>query len=144
MDQEVVLIIAFVRHLELAKGNIAYRRIEEAIRKVGVFKALHGNAGVLVKLLSDPAGNAVQLNSIEFRARHRLRHEPHEVADAAGRLQHIAGPEVHILKCAVDRLDNDRRRIKRRQRGLSGRSVFIFCQKLLQLLIMRIVLFEII
>ena len=144
MDQEVVLIIAFVRHLELAKGNIAYRRIEEAIRKVGVFKALHGNAGVLVKLLSDPAGNAVQLNSIEFRACHRLRHKPHEVADAAGRLQHIAGPEVHILKCAVDRLDNDRRRIKRRQRGLSGRSVFIFCQKLLQLLIMRIVLFEII
>ena len=107
-----MLIIAFVRHLELAKGNIAYRRIEEAIRKVGVFKALHGNAGVLVKLLSDPAGNAVQLYSIEFRARHRLRHEPHEVADAAGRFQHIAGPEVHILKCAVDRLDYDRRRIK--------------------------------
>ena len=70
MDQEVVLIIAFVRHLELAKGNIAYRRIEEAIRKVGVFKALHGNAGVLVKLLSDPAGNAVQLNAIELRACH--------------------------------------------------------------------------
>ena len=138
-----MLIIAFVRHLELTEGNIAHSRIEKAVRKVGVFKALHGNAGVLIKLLSDPAGNAVQLNPIELRVCHRLRYKPHEVANAAGRLQHIAGPEVHILKCAVDRLDNDRRRIKCRQRGLSGRSVFIFCQKLLQLLIMRIVLFEI-
>ena len=144
MDQEVVLVIAFVRHLELTEGDIAYSRVEKAVRKVGVFKALHCNAGVLIKLLGDPAGNAVQLNSIELRACHRLRYKPHEIAYAAGRLQHIAGPEVHILKCAVDRLDNDRRRIKRRQRGLSGRSVFIFCQKLLQFLIMGIVLFEII
>ena len=139
-----MLVIAFVRHLELTKGDIAYSRVEKAVRKVGVFKALHCNAGVLIKLLGDPAGNAVQLNSIELRACHRLRYKPHEIADAAGRLQHIAGPEVHILKCAVDRLDNDRRRIKRRQRGLSGRSVFIFCQKLLQFLIMGIDLFEII
>ena len=139
-----MLIIAFVRNLELTEGNIAHSRVEKAVRKVGVFKALHSYAGVLIELLGDPAGNAVQLNSIELRACHRLRYKPHEVADAAGRLQHIAGPEVHILKRAVDRLDNDRRRIKCRQRGLSGRSVFIFCQKLLQLLIMRIVLFEII
>ena len=139
-----MLIIAFVRDLELPEGNIADCRIEEAVRKVGVFKTLHCNAGVLIKLLGDPAGNAVQLNTIELRACHRLRDKPHEVADAAGRLQHVAGSEVHILKCAVDRLDNDRRRIKRCQRGLSGRSVFISCQKFLQLLIMGIVLFEII
>ena len=44
----VVSVIATVGHLEIAKGNIADGHIKKAVRQVHLFKALHGDAAVLV------------------------------------------------------------------------------------------------
>ena len=142
MNEEVVLIIALVRHLELPEGDIADCSVKEAVGKICTLKALHRDAIFLIQLLGDPPGNTVQLHAVELRVIHAFGNKSHKVSDAAGGLQHIAGLEVHILQGAVHRLDHHGRRIEGRQRGFSCRRIFLIGKHSLQLGIMGIVLFE--
>ena len=48
------------------------------------FKAVYGNAGVLVKLPRNPPGNGIQLHAIGFAARHICGEQAKEIAGAAG------------------------------------------------------------
>ena len=142
MDEEVVLVIAPVRHLELPEGDIADCSVKEAVGKICILEALHRDAVFLIQLLGDPPGNTVQLHAVEFRVIHAFGNKPHKVSDAAGGLQHIAGLKVHILQGTVHRLDHHGRRIEGRQRGFSCRRIFLIGKHILQLGIMGIVLFE--
>ena len=137
-----MLVIALVRHLELSEGNIADCGVKEAVGKVCILKALHRDAVFLIELLGDSPGNTVQLHAVEFRTIHAFGNKPHEIADAAGGLQHIAGLKVHVLQGTVHRLDHHGRRIEGRQRGFSCRRIFLIGKHILQLGIMGIVLFE--
>ena len=137
-----MLVVALVRHLELPEGDIADCSIKEAVGKVCILKALHRDAVFLIELLGDSPGNTVQLHAVEFRTIHAFGNKPHEIADAAGGLQHIAGLKVHVLQGTVHRLDHHGRRIEGRQRGFSCRRIFLIGKHILQLGIMGIVLFE--
>ena len=142
MDEEVVLVIALVRHLELPEGDIADCSVKEAVGKICTLKALHRDAIFLIQLLGDPPGNTVQLHAVELRVIHAFGNKSHKVSDAAGGLQHIAGLEVHILQGTVHRLDHYGRRIEGRQRRFSRRRIFFIGKHILQLGIMGIILFE--
>ena len=54
MDQEVVFVVALVRHLELAEGHVADGPVKEGVGKLGGLVALHGNGGPLIELLGNP------------------------------------------------------------------------------------------
>ena len=142
MNEKVVLIVAFVGHLELSEGDIADCSVKEAVGKICTLKALHRDAIFLIQLLGDPPGNTVQLHAVELRVIHAFGNKSHKVSDAAGGLQHIAGLEVHILQGTVHRLDHYGRRIEGRQRGFSRRRIFLIGKHILQLGIMGIILFE--
>ena len=142
MDQEIVLVVSLVRNLELTERHIADRSVEEAVRKIGFLKALHGNTGVLIELSCDSPGNTVELNTIKPCGVHTVGNKPHEVADTAGRFQYVAGFEVHVFKRLIYGFDNDRRRIERCQCGFTGRFILILREQLFQLQIVRIVFFE--
>ena len=139
MDEEIMLVIAFIRHLELPKRDIANGSIEEAVRKIGLFKTLHRNGVALIKLLCDTPGNAVQLHTVELGGAHAVRDKPHEIADAARRLQHISRLKAHVVHSVVNRLNDNRRRVECRQRRLSCRSIFILGENGSQFIIMGIV-----
>ena len=142
MNEEVVLIIALVRHLGLPEGDIADCSVKEAVGKICTLKALHRDAIFLIQLLGDPPGNTVQLHAVELRVIHAFGNKSHKVSDAAGGLQHIAGLKVHVLQGTVHRLDHHGRRIEGRQRGFSCRRIFLIGKHILQLGIMGIVLLE--
>ena len=142
MNEEVVLVVALVGHLELPEGDITDCSVKEAVGKVCILEALHCDAVFLIKLLRDPPGNTVQLHAVELRVIHAFGNKPHKVADAAGGLQHIAGLKVHILQGAVHRLDHHGRRIEGCQRGFSRRRIFLIGKHCFQLGIVGIVLLE--
>ena len=137
-----MLIVALVGHLELPEGDIADCSVKEAVGKVCILEALHRDAVFLIKLLRNSPGNTVKLHAVEFRVIHAFGNKPHKVADAAGRLQHIAGLKVHVLQGTVHRLNHHGRRIEGRQRGFSRRRIFLIGKHILQLGIMGIVLLE--
>ena len=142
MDEEVVLVIALVRHLELPEGDIADCSVKEAVGKICILEALHRDAVFLIELLGDSPGNTVQLHAVELRVIHAFGNKSHKVSDAAGGLQHIAGLKVHVLQGTVHRLDHHGRRIEGRKRGFSCRRIFLIGKHILQLGIMGIVLLE--
>ena len=84
MDEEVVLVVPLVHYLEIPKGDVAYHHIKEAVGHLHLFKAVHGNAGVLVKLLRDSAADTVQLHTVGFAACHIRREKPQKVSRSAG------------------------------------------------------------
>ena len=128
MDQEVMLVVLLVRDLELTERNIADGSVKEAVRQIRLFKALHRNGGLLIQLLGDAAGDAVQFHTVKLGLRHAVREHTKEVAHTAGGLQNIAPLEVHVLHGPVDGTDYHRRRVKSRQRGFPGGCIFFFGQ----------------
>ncbi len=66
VDEPVVLVVPLIYHLEIPKGDVAHRYIKEAVGHLPLFKAVHGNAGILVKLLGDSAADTVQLHTVGF------------------------------------------------------------------------------
>ena len=84
VDEPVVLVVPLIYHLEIPKGDVAHRYIKEAVGHLHLFKAVHGNAGILVKLLGDTAADTVQLHTVGFAACHICREKPQKVAGAAG------------------------------------------------------------
>ena len=99
------------------------------------FKAVYGNAGVLVKLPRNPPGNGIQLYAIGFAARHIRREQAQEIAGAAGRFQNVPLGETHLSEGLVDSPDDYGRRVKGGEGAGPGRRVFLRIQQGFQLLI---------
>ena len=125
MDGQVQPVIASILHLELAERHIAHGHIEEVIGEIHLLIAPHRNTAAGVKLAGNAAGNVVQLHAVELALRHALRQHTEEVADAAGRLQHVALPETHLSQRGIDTADHHRRRVEGGQRGFPRRSIFL-------------------
>ena len=82
MNQEIISVELPISDLVRAKGHVANSQIEE-IFPVSVFKACDGNIGLWVKVLCDPAGNAVQLHAVQPAIVHAFRQKSEEIADTA-------------------------------------------------------------
>ena len=121
----MIFVVLLVQHLEIPKRNVAHGHIKEAVGHLHLFKAVHGDLAVLIELLGDAPGNAVDLHAIGFAPGHAVRQHPDKVTDAAGRLQNVAGLEAHLREGVVHGLDDDGRGVKGRQRAGSGSGVFI-------------------
>ena len=135
VDQPVVLVITLIQHLEIPKGDVADGYIKKAVGHLHGFKAVYGNAGVLVKLARNPPGNGIQLHTIGFAARHVSRQKAQEIAGAAGRFQNVPLGKAHLSESLVDSPDNHRRRVKGGEGAGPGRRVFLRIQQGFQLLI---------
>ena len=125
MDQEIVLVVLLVQNLERPKGHVANGHIKEAVRQIGLFKSLYRNAVLLVQLLGNAPGNAVQFHTVHFGIFHILRQQTHEVAHAAAGFQDIAGLEAQIGQPLVHGPDHHRRGVERREGGFPGGGVFV-------------------
>ena len=55
VDEEIVAIIPLVRYFVIAEGYVTHNTVEEAIRELHRFKALHRNLVFLVQLLCNAA-----------------------------------------------------------------------------------------
>ena len=132
MDGEIQPVIAFVRHMKLAEGNIADGNIKKVIREGGFLIALHRNIAFLIKLSGDAAREIVQLHAVELAAAHAFRQHTEKIADAAGRLQDVALREAHLSQRGVDTADDHRRRVERRERGFAGSGIFGVRQQVFQ------------
>ena len=133
MNGKVQPVIAFIRYMELSKGDIADGNIKKVIREGGFLIALHRNTAFLIKLAGDAAGEIVQLHAIQLAAAHAFRQHTEKIANAAGRLQNVALREAHLPQGGIDASDDHRRRVERRQRGFAGGGVFGIRQQVFQL-----------
>ena len=129
VDEPVVLVITLIQHLEIPKGDVAHGHIKEAVGHLHSFKAVHGNAGVLVKLPRDPPGNGIQLHAIGFAARHICGEQAQEIAGAAGWLQNVTLGKAHLSESLVDSPDDHGRRVKGGEGAGPGRRVFLQIQQ---------------
>ena len=128
VDQEIVAVIPLVRHLIIAERYVAHNTVKEAVRELHRFKALHRNFVFLVQLLSNAARNAVQLHTVHPNLLHAVRHQTHEIADTAGRFQHIAFGQSHIAQGFIHCLDDRRRSVKRIQ-GTGTGFLILICRE---------------
>ena len=135
MDGEIQPVIAFVRYMELAEGDIADSNIEKVIREGSFLIALHRNTAALIKLAGDAPGEIVQFHAIELAAAHAFRQHTEKIADTAGRLQNVALREAHLPQGGIDAADDHRRRVERRERGFAGGGVFGVRQQVFQLIV---------
>jgi len=121
----VVLVVSPIQHLKIPKGDVSYSYIKKAVGHLHGFKAVYGNAGVLVKLPCNPTGNRIQLHAIGFAARHICGEQTKEIAGAAGRFQNVPLGKAHLRESLVDSPDNHRRRVKGGEGAGPGRRVFL-------------------
>ena len=142
VDQEIVLVIAFIRQLEIAEGNIADCDIKKAVRQLRFLEALDSDGGFLIELLRDAPGNGIQLHAEDASICHALGLHPDKVADAAGGLQHVPVLKAQVLHCLIHSADHDRRGIEGCQCGFSRGAQFLVRQHFPQLRIMGIALIE--
>ena len=133
VNQEVIAVILLVHHLERTEGHVADHHVEEIVREGGLLKALHGYGVLLVELLGDPAGDAVQLHAVHPGDAHALRQHTHEVAHAATRLQDVALPEAHAVQGVIHGTDDRGRRVKGVECGSPRRLVFLRGERRLDL-----------
>ena len=96
MNEPVVFIVPLVQYLEIPKGHIADGHIKEAVGHLHLFKAIHGNAAVLIELLCDPPADGVDFHTVGFAVRHAVRQHTDEISNTAGRLQNVSLPEAHL------------------------------------------------
>ena len=116
----------------LSKGHVAHGQIVE-IPLIGLFKALHGDIRLLIKLAGDAPGEAVQLHTVQLGPVQGLRQQAEEVADAHGGLQHRPRLELHVLHCLIHGLDNGGTGVVGVEHRTAGGIVLLRGQQLLQL-----------
>ena len=119
VDQEVVLVIALVRQLEIAEGDVADGHIKKAVRQLRSLEALDSDGGCLIELLCDSPGDSVQLYAEDAGVGHALRLHAHKMADAAGRLQQVPVLKAQVLQSLIHSANHDGRCIKGGQRRFS-------------------------
>ena len=134
MNQKTVFIKRSVCDLVITKRHVADSNIKKVFA-AGLFKAFDLNFCVGIKLLRNAAGDAVQLYAVELAALHRFRQTAEKVANAAGRLQYVAGLEAHFAQSVIHCLDNGRAGIVGVQGGAARRRIFLVRQKAFELLI---------
>ena len=142
VDQPVVLVVPLIQHLEIPKGDVAHGHIKKAVGHLYGFKAVYGNAGVLVKLPRNPPGNGIQLYAIGFAARQICGEQAKEITGAAGWLQNVPLGKAHLSEGLIDSPDDHRRRVKGGEGAGPGRCVFLRIQQRFQFLIMGAGLFK--
>ena len=135
-----MFVIPLVRHRERTKGHVADGGVKKAVREVCFFKPLDSNGRFLVELPGDPPADAVQFDAVDFDAGHTIRPHSDKAADAAGRLQHVAPLEPHVLKRLIDSAYDNRRGIKGRQGGFPRCGVFVLIQQGFQFRIFAVAL----
>ena len=140
MDGEIQPVIAFVRHMKLAEGDIADGNIKKVIRESSFLIALHRDTAFLIKLAGDASGEIVQLHAVELAAAHAFRQHTEKIADTAGWLQNVALREAHLPQGDIDAADDHRRRKERRERGFAGGGVFGIGKQFFQFSVTRIFL----
>jgi len=140
MDREIQPVIAFIRYMKLAEGDIANGNIEEIVREGGFLIALHCNTAFLIKLAGDAAREIIQLHAVELAAAHAFRQHTEKIADTAGRLQNVALREAHLPQGGIDAADDHGRRKERRERGFTGSGVFGIGKQFFQFSVTRIFL----
>ena len=96
VNQPVVFVVFLIPHLKVAKRHIADGHIKEAVGHLHLFKAIHGNAAVLIELLCDPPADGVDFHTVGFAVRHAVRQHTDEISNTAGRLQNVSLPEAHL------------------------------------------------
>ena len=138
MNGKVQPVIAFIRYMELSKGDIADGNIKKVIREGGFLIALHRDTAFLIKLSGDAAREIIQLHAVELAAAHAFRQHTEKIADTAGRLQNVALREAHLSQGGIDAADDHRRRKERRKRGFAGSGVFGVCKRFFQFSVTRI------
>ena len=106
VNQEIVAVELTIRNLVRAKGHVAYGQVKKVF-PIRLFKARHFNVGLRVEVLRDPAGDAVQLHTVQTAALHAFRQKSEEIADTARRLQDIAALKAHLLHGSIDCPDHD-------------------------------------
>ena len=82
VNQEILLVKAFVRKLIETKGYIANRQIKE-ITAIRFFKAGDHDISLRIQVLRNSASNAVQFHTVQPAVCHVLRQKAEEVANAA-------------------------------------------------------------
>ena len=92
----MVFVVFLIPHLKVAKRHIADGHIKEAVGHLHLFKAIHGNAAVLIELLCDPPADGVDFHTVGFAVRHAVRQHTDEISNTAGRLQNVSLPEAHL------------------------------------------------
>ena len=137
-----MLVIAFIRQLEIAEGNIADCDIKKAVRQLRFLEALDSDGGFLIELLRDAPGNGIQLHAEDAGVRHALRFHAQKMPDAAGGLQHVPVLKAQVLHCLIHCADHDRRGVEGCQRGFSRGAQFLVCQHYPKLRVMGIALIE--
>ena len=142
VDQPMVFVVLLVQHLEIPKRYVAHGHIKEAVWHLHLFKALHGDPAVLIELLSDAPGNAVDLHAVGATFGHAVRQHPDKVTDAAGRLQNVPGLESHLREGAIHGLNDNGRGVKSRQRTGSGGGVFVLVKQGFQFFIVAAALIK--
>ena len=132
MDQEVITIKRFVRHLIRSERNIADRNIKEILPICG-FKAGNGDIRFRIEQACNPARYTVQFHAVKIAVPHGLRKHAEEVAYAAGRFQNVSSTESHLFKSLVHCPDHSWRSIVSIQRGRACHIIFILGQQFFQL-----------
>ena len=133
VDVEAQLVVSRVIDRILTKGHVADCHIKKAVWKVYLFKPAHSDPGLWIEEGRDAPGDAVQLHTVELTARHGLRQQAEEVADAAGGFQNVALLEAEIAQGLIDRLDNHGAGVVGVQGGGPGGGVLCLIQQPLQL-----------
>ena len=142
VDGESQPVIRLVVDLVAAKGHVAHGHIEEVLGIIDALVTLNGNAGVLIELLGDASGEAVQLHAVQFRPGHGLRQTAEEVAHAAGRLQDVAGLEAHVGEGIIDGPDDHRGSIVGIEGGRPRGRILVLGQQGFELRILAVALVE--
>ena len=83
----------------------------------------------MIELAGDTSADTVQLYPVNFGVGQHFRAHTDEVADAAGRLQQIAGLKAHVLQHLIDGADDHGRGIKGGEGGFSGGGVLVLVQQ---------------
>ena len=83
----MLLVIAWVGKLVVAKRHVAHRQIETVVGKIHTLKPIYCDMSVGIKLLCNPACDGIQFNTVKGSLLHLFRQKSEEIAHTHGRLQ---------------------------------------------------------
>ena len=135
VNVETQFVVGFVVHLILSERDVTDGKVIE-VPPVGGLKSCHGDVGLGVELLCNPATDGIQFHAVQTAAGHALRQHPEEVAHPHRRLQNVAGTEAHLLHHSVHSADDGGAGVVSVEGGGAGCRVFLRGQQFLQLRIL--------
>ena len=137
VDRKMIPVIGRIRQRIAAEGHITDRCVKRVVEVVLLLEAVDPDFRAGVKLLCDPAANAVKLNAAEFKAVHALRQTAEEVADTHCRFKHpVAVFQSEALYRAPHFADNDRRRVVCICCRSRRRTILVFREKFAQFFVL--------